>query len=348
MQLKIGELAKRAGLSVRALHHYDAIELLSPSARTQGGARLYGPSDLVRLHRIQALKHMGYSLPEIRAALNDQHLDPQDILQQQAHALEIQAHRAQTLAHRLRQLAQQLAAGGEGESADWLDLLEMMTIYERHLTDDELYAVQSPERDTAPPLPKQWKQLVAEVDTAMHQDLQADSPHTHTLAWRWVQLVIAMTRNNAALAGKLKSLQEQEQRAQEILGITPAMLAWIGQAIAHARIALFAKHLPARQLAEVRRRQLATMAHMDAWPKLVAQVGEQLAAGVSHTAKPMQDLAQRWQQLFRDAYCGDDHALEARVRQAFAVEPDLSLGVGVDPALMTYIHAAIQHQKETP
>jgi len=348
VQLKVGELAKRAGLSVRALHHYDAIGLLSPSVRTPGGARLYGPADLVRLHRIQALKHMGYSLPEIRTALSDQHLDPQDILQRQAQALEIQAHRAQALAKRLRHLAQQLAAGGEGESADWLDLLEMMTIYERHLTDDELHALQHPARDAAPALAEQWKQLVTEVGAAMRQHLQPDSQHAHTMAWRWVRLVIAMTHNNAALAGKLKSLQEQELRAQDILGITPAMLAWIGLAIAHARIALFAKHLSARQLAEVRRRQLATMAHMDAWPRLVAQVGEQLAAGVPHTAKPMQDLAQRWQQLFRDAYCGNDHALEARVRHAFAVEPDLSLGVGVDPALMAYIHAAIQHQKETP
>lgn len=42
MRLKIGELAKKVGLSVRALHHYDAIGLLSPSQRTDGGARLYG------------------------------------------------------------------------------------------------------------------------------------------------------------------------------------------------------------------------------------------------------------------------------------------------------------------
>ncbi|MDW9246612.1 merR regulatory family protein [Burkholderia cepacia] len=42
MRLKIGDLAKKAGLSVRALHHYDAIGLLSPSQRTEGGARLYG------------------------------------------------------------------------------------------------------------------------------------------------------------------------------------------------------------------------------------------------------------------------------------------------------------------
>jgi DNA-binding transcriptional MerR regulator len=66
MRLKIGELAKKAALSVRALHHYDAIGLLSPSQRTDGGARLYGRDDLIRLHRIEALKRFGYSLPDIK------------------------------------------------------------------------------------------------------------------------------------------------------------------------------------------------------------------------------------------------------------------------------------------
>jgi len=41
MSLKIGELAKRAGLTVRALHHYDHIGLLSPSSRSDSGFRLY-------------------------------------------------------------------------------------------------------------------------------------------------------------------------------------------------------------------------------------------------------------------------------------------------------------------
>ena len=70
MLLKIGELARRTGLSVRALHHYDAIGLLSPSRRTDGGARLYGREDLIRLHRIEALKQFACSLPDIQAALD--------------------------------------------------------------------------------------------------------------------------------------------------------------------------------------------------------------------------------------------------------------------------------------
>lgn len=342
MQLKIGELAKRAGLSVRALHHYDAIQLLSPSVRTPAGARLYGQADLVRLHRIQTLKQMGYALPQIHQALNDVHLEPVDLLLRQAKALEAQAEQAHALAQRLKQVANTIQQDGEAQGTDWLDVLEMMTLYARHLTKEEISAMQKPDQKAARQRTVQWETLVGEVETAMHQAIAPNSPHAQALAWRWVRLVIAMTDNDAALAGKLKSLQEHEARAQEILGIDTAMLQWMGLAIAHARLALFAKHLPARQWAEVRRRQLATSAHMDAWPSLVAQVRAQLAAGVSCEAEPMQLLARRWNQLFQESYCGQDAALEASVRQAFAAEPDLSLGVGVDQALMDYIHAAIR------
>lgn len=48
MKLKIGELAKRSGLTVRALHHYDSIGLLCPSARSEAGYRLYNRDDIAR------------------------------------------------------------------------------------------------------------------------------------------------------------------------------------------------------------------------------------------------------------------------------------------------------------
>jgi DNA-binding transcriptional MerR regulator len=47
--MKVGELARRTGLTVRTLHHYDEIGLLSPSARTESGHRLYGQADVLRL-----------------------------------------------------------------------------------------------------------------------------------------------------------------------------------------------------------------------------------------------------------------------------------------------------------
>jgi len=59
MQLTVGELAKRTGLTVRTLHHYHAIGLLTPSARAENGYRLYGRDEIARLHQIQALSRFG-------------------------------------------------------------------------------------------------------------------------------------------------------------------------------------------------------------------------------------------------------------------------------------------------
>jgi DNA-binding transcriptional MerR regulator len=348
MQLKIGELAKRAGLSVRALHHYDAIALLSPSVRTASGARLYGHTDLIRLHRILTLKQFGYSLPDIRSALSDTSVKPLELIQQQVEILEMQARQAKALATRLGRIARHMSQGSESDGADWLDVLELTAIYERHLTPQDMQSLHSPACGAPATLNTQWKQLIAQVAAAMRQPMEPDTPAAQALAWRWVRLVIAMTRNNAALSNKLKTLQERDPRAQEILGIDGAMFTWIGRAMAHARLALFAKHLTPRQTAALRQRQLSSMAHMDQWPQLVAQVRACMQAGVSSTAEPMLALARRWDQLFRDSYCGSDKALEARIRHAFAQEPDLTLGVGVDPALMRYIHAAVQAATQQP
>ena len=67
--LKVGELARRTGLTVRTLHHYDAIGLLRPSGRTDSahgsGHRLYTAADVARLQQILSLKHLGFGLEQI-------------------------------------------------------------------------------------------------------------------------------------------------------------------------------------------------------------------------------------------------------------------------------------------
>lgn len=53
MLLSVGELAKRSGLTIRTLHHYDSIGLLVPSSRSDAGYRLYDRPNIERLHRIR-------------------------------------------------------------------------------------------------------------------------------------------------------------------------------------------------------------------------------------------------------------------------------------------------------
>lgn len=79
--MQIGELAERTGLSVRTLRHYDEIGLLRPSARSEGGFRLYTADDESRLLLIRRMKPLGYSLEhmgELLAVVDGLEVDPDD------------------------------------------------------------------------------------------------------------------------------------------------------------------------------------------------------------------------------------------------------------------------------
>lgn len=121
--------------------------------------------------------------------------------------------------------------------------------------------------------------------------------------------------------------------------MTPPMMAWISDAFIHARCALLSKYLSPAQLDEVRRRQLVDT-DMRAWPELVLALRAHMAAGDDAGAAPVQTIVKRWRQLFLDTFCGDDQLLESRVRDALMHEPDLQLGIGLDEALLAYLHKA--------
>lgn len=67
--LTVGQLARKGGVTVRTLQYYDANELLIPSEYSEGGRRMYGRHDIIRLHQILFLKSFGFSLEEIRDRL---------------------------------------------------------------------------------------------------------------------------------------------------------------------------------------------------------------------------------------------------------------------------------------
>src|SRR6266581_2937981 len=78
--LKVGELARRTGLTVRALHHYDQIGLLKPSLHTESGYRLYTAADVARLQQVLSLRQLGFGLEEVRACLDRPGFSPQEVI----------------------------------------------------------------------------------------------------------------------------------------------------------------------------------------------------------------------------------------------------------------------------
>lgn len=86
--LTVGEVARLVGVSVRALHHWDAVGLLVPSGRTAAGYRVYGVDDIDRMHRILVYRELGFSLEKIRCILADGESSVHVHLQEQKRLLE--------------------------------------------------------------------------------------------------------------------------------------------------------------------------------------------------------------------------------------------------------------------
>ncbi|MES4902642.1 MULTISPECIES: MerR family transcriptional regulator [unclassified Streptomyces] len=83
MSYSVGQVAGFAGITVRTLHHYDEIGLLSPSARSRAGHRRYDDADLDRLQQILFYRELGFPLDEVAVLLDDPDVDPQEHLRRQ-------------------------------------------------------------------------------------------------------------------------------------------------------------------------------------------------------------------------------------------------------------------------
>ncbi|AIY80582.1 methyltransferase domain-containing protein [Clostridium botulinum] len=86
--MKIGEFAKRSGVTVKTLLHYDKIGLLKPSEKTEVGYRIYCEDDFLRLQQITTLKFIGISLSDIAHILNESGENLESMVKIQKRALE--------------------------------------------------------------------------------------------------------------------------------------------------------------------------------------------------------------------------------------------------------------------
>ena len=157
----VRQLATLAGVSVRTLHHYDQIGLLTPSARTEAGYRLYGEADLLRLQQILFFKELDFPLAEIQAILDQPGFDQVEALRVHRRML---GERAARLACLLKTVDRTIAKlTGEDTMP---------------LTDEEIYEGFSPEerarfKEYEVEAAERWGEMAAESGRRMSQMTKA-------------------------------------------------------------------------------------------------------------------------------------------------------------------------------
>ncbi|SDC36320.1 DNA-binding transcriptional regulator, MerR family [Geodermatophilus telluris] len=109
--MNVGEVAALAGVTVRTLHHYDRIGLLSPSGRTAAGYRRYSAADLDRLHQVLLYRELGFPLEEVATLLDDPSADPAAHLRRQHRLLRDRLERTQAMVAAVEKEMEAMAMG---------------------------------------------------------------------------------------------------------------------------------------------------------------------------------------------------------------------------------------------
>ncbi|MBX6366154.1 MAG: MerR family transcriptional regulator [Gemmatimonadetes bacterium] len=232
---RVGELAEATGLTVRTLHHYDAIGLLRPSARTASGYRLYGEADIERLQRIRSLRALGLSLEEIRECLGRPGGSLAEVIGLHIGRLREEIEQKTRLLGRLERMAARLEADGGVSAEEFLETLEAMTMVEKYFTAEQLERIrQQGERVGSARIKEveaEWPVLIAEVKAEMEKGTDPLSEPVLALARRWKGLVEEFTGGDHGIAAGVRELYRNEPAAREWAGFDPAVWEYIGRAM---------------------------------------------------------------------------------------------------------------------
>ncbi|HYN22090.1 MAG TPA: MerR family transcriptional regulator [Thermoanaerobaculia bacterium] len=233
---KVGELAKQTGLTVRTLHHYDEIGLLSPSRRSQSGYRLYDGDDIARLLQILSLRQLGFSLEEIRASLARPELSLPRVLELHIGRLREGIELQRKLCSRLEVVAERLRSAEAVSVEDFLQTMEAINMFEKYYTEEqrrqleERKAIVGDERIKQ--VEQEWPQLIAGVRAEMEKGNDPASETVQALARRWRGLLSEFTSGDPGIQHSLNRMYDQEPSVRERTGIDPALMEYIGKAMA--------------------------------------------------------------------------------------------------------------------
>lgn len=170
--IKIGDLASRSGVSIRTLHHYDEIGLLSPAHRTESGHRVYGREEVVRLQQILSLRQAGFALDQIGDLLDRRGMGPREAIELHIARLKEQMATQQQLIARLESLA---AHCGTADVDQYLETMEMMAMFDKYYTKQQLETLAQRREmfgeETLREVQEEWPRLIAAVRAEMEREL---------------------------------------------------------------------------------------------------------------------------------------------------------------------------------
>jgi len=187
-----GELAKATGLTVRTLHHYDEIELLRPSARSEAGHRIYTDADVRRLYRIISLRQLGFPLTDIMSMIENDDADPRAAVRSHLDAVEEQIELQEELRERLGAILGVLDGSEEPSTKQLLEIMEVMMEVEKYYTHEQREQIrkrgEEADWNEIERHQKEWSQILEDAEAAMKAGTPVTDAKMQELARRYDEL----------------------------------------------------------------------------------------------------------------------------------------------------------------
>jgi MerR family transcriptional regulator, thiopeptide resistance regulator len=235
-EVRIGALAQATGVTVRTLHHYDAIGLLVPDARSPTGRRLYSQPNVRRLYQIVALRRLGLSLEEIAGTL-DQNPDLIETVRQHLARVEQGLELQRRLQRTLTQVLEQFERDDQPTLDQFTQAIEVMTMIEDHYTPEQRAqleqrrealgeeGIRQAERD--------WAMLIETVKTERANGTEPTAARMLELARQWQTLIEQFTGGDEGMGRSLAAMyREQGPKAASRGMVEPELMQYVGQALA--------------------------------------------------------------------------------------------------------------------
>jgi len=212
--LKVGELAKQTGLSVRTLHYYDEIGLLMPSHRTEAEHRLYSDRDIIRLQQILSLRQLGLSLSEISDCLENPDYSLPQVIDLHRDRLREQIALSHSLLKRLNGIAQGLQTSQSVAVETLIETMETITMSGRYFTAEQQAVLE----DRFEAHEAEWQDLLTQVQSEMANGTELNSPNVRYLARRWLSSMKTFVDGDNDIYAALARMVQQEGPAADHWG----------------------------------------------------------------------------------------------------------------------------------
>lgn len=212
--MKVGELARRTGVTVRTLHHYDEIGLLAPGSRTAAGHRVYGEAEVQRLQQIASLRHLGLPLEEIRECLDRPDYSLERVLSLHVARIDEELDRLARTRSLLVGLRERLTSSKEVSVDALTRTIEATMNYEKHYTPRQLQELRRRRQEVGDArieeVRRGWTELFAAFKDAMEQGLAPESEEVRALARTSLSLIQEFTGGDPGIQASLTRMYETE------------------------------------------------------------------------------------------------------------------------------------------